>query len=33
MFDTIMLAPMAKKAFFGLAELAHTVDFLMADAA
>ncbi|RZF84045.1 3-hydroxybutyrate dehydrogenase [Pseudoalteromonas sp. CO325X] len=31
--DTIMLTPMPKKAFIGLDEIAHTVDFLMADAA
>lgn len=31
--DTIMLAPMPKKAFIGLDEIHHTVTFLMADAA
>ena len=31
--DTIMLAPMPKKAFIGLDEILHTVSFLMADAA
>lgn len=31
--DTIMLAPMPKKAFIGLDEIHHTVAFLMADAA
>lgn len=31
--DTIMLAPMPKKAFIGLDEIQHTVTFLMADAA
>lgn len=31
--DTIMLAPMPKKAFIGLDEIQHTVAFLMADAA
>ena len=31
--DTIMLAPMPKKAFIGLDEIYHTVTFLMADAA
>ncbi|WP_372762160.1 3-hydroxybutyrate dehydrogenase [Pseudoalteromonas sp.] len=31
--DTIMLAPMPKKAFIGVDEILHTVTFLMADAA
>lgn len=31
--DTIMLAPMPKKAFIGLDEILHTISFLMADAA
>ncbi|ALS34475.1 3-hydroxybutyrate dehydrogenase [Pseudoalteromonas translucida KMM 520] len=31
--DTIMLAPMPKKAFIGLDEIHHAVTFLMADAA
>jgi 3-hydroxybutyrate dehydrogenase len=31
--DTVMLAPMPKKAFIGLDEILHTVSFLMADAA
>jgi 3-hydroxybutyrate dehydrogenase len=31
--DTIMLAPMPKKAFIGLDEILHTVEFLMADRA
>ncbi|WP_404341885.1 3-hydroxybutyrate dehydrogenase [Pseudoalteromonas mariniglutinosa] len=31
--ESIMLAPMPKKAFIGLDEILHTVNFLMADAA